>query len=852
MVTSSAMRLRRLLVVLVVFLVIIALVTSAISYYLYRRPLPQTEGAVGVEGLRETVSIYRDEWGVPHIYAATPQDLFFAQGYVHAQDRWWQMEINRHIGKGELSQILGNNETVITSDQLIRTVGWPRIAQKQLDNASMESKQALRAYSAGINYYISDRNPTDLAMQYTILGLAGGGFDVMDWQPIDSLAWATVMNWHWDGNLADELDRAKIYGTLDKNLVDAYFPEVNWQTSVIQAEDLPFEVAEFSNGEVPPAYPPDADYSKVNTQLLGDIDLQDPIFIGLQAGAGSTLWAVNGENSETGLPLLANSPQTIISIPSQWYEIGLHCIEVTPACPYDVVGFSAPGLPLVVAGHNQNIAWGIANSGIDTQDLYMVKRNPENPMQYEYNGAWEDFEIITETINVNDDEPLEWPVYQTRWGMLINDISQQSDYALVLRWEGLSGDWLKMMLGLNRAENWEDFRQALAFYGGAPIQFLYADTQNNIGYQLAGTVPIRAPNHSGLSPVLGDTNRYEWRGFVPFEYLPSVYNPKSGWIGAASQPIVPSEYSAWLQDTLKNEFGIDAVYNFAPSWQPTSHAQRLEELLTTLTLHNTDTFATIQADTQSGFAKQLLPALLELDFSEDETLLKYQEWMAEWDFRNDPHSPHAALFAMWWVALTDSVFNDQLTSTSAQRYALLRLLDNPDSAWWDDVRTEAIVETRDETLKNTFANAIVEAEQEFEVPRAEWRWDELHTAHFVSLPVGNIGVVGVEEFVNRGPVETGGGIDTLNATIWSAAEVNRYEVLTLPSYRLIIDLANFDNSRSIHTTGQSGHPASDHYADMIDLWRTIAYHDMHWDSELIRQDGNAILRLQPDIIEEDS
>lgn len=850
MVTLRFMKFRRLLLAAIVFLLILGFVSSALSYYLYRRPLPQTEGEVGVAGLREPVSIYRDEWGVPHIYASSPQDLFFAQGYVHAQDRWWQMEVNRHIGKGELSQIFGNNDTVVTSDKLIRTIGWPRIAQTQWDNASIESKRALQSYAAGINRYIAERSQSDLAMQYTVLGFAGGGFAVQDWQPIDSLAWATVMNWHWDGSLSDELDRAILYGTLDPALAESYFPEMVWQNSVIQREDLPFENLPVPDS--PPAYPPATEYQRVNTRLIGEVNLQDPVFMGLQAGMGSTLWAVNGANSESGLPLLANAPQTIISIPSQWYEIGLHCIEVTPQCPYDVVGFSAPGMPLIVAGHNPNIAWGIANAGIDTQDLYMVKLNPENPLQYEYEGAWQDFVTRQEIIPVNDDEALEWMVYQSRWGAIINDLTVESDadYVLALHWQGLAGDWIRMLLHLNRAATWEEFRESLTYYGGAPIQFLYADTQNNIGYQLAGTVPIRAADHSGLSPVLGDSAKYTWRGNVPFDYLPSVYNPKSGWIGAASQPIVPPEYGTWLQRELKNEFGADAFYNFTPYWQPTAQAEQLANLLTALNPHNKDTFATIQADTYSGFAEKLLPSLLALDFSDNETLQDYQTWLAEWDFRQEAHSPHMVLFATWWVALNQQVFDDQLGmesgGTAAQRYALLYLLDDPTNLWWDNNTTEEIIETRDDILRLAFEQAIETAESESDAPRDAWRWDELHTAHFVSLPVGNIGIVGVEEVVNRGPVGTGGGFESINATLWSTAEDTRFEVVSLPSFRMIIDLANFEGSRSIHPTGQSGHPASDHYGDMIDLWRTVTYHDMRWDSDLIREDENAVLRLQPD------
>ncbi|HLA42545.1 MAG TPA: penicillin acylase family protein, partial [Aggregatilineales bacterium] len=302
------MRSRRMLIYTVSILTILSIAAGVFGIYSYRRPLPQTQGALRAPGLREDVTIYRDEWGVPHIFASTTHDLLLAQGYIHAQDRWWQMEMNRHLGTGNLSSITGNNEDAQNADRFIRTTGWNQMAVQSWQNAAPELRSALNAYVQGVNGYIADLDQGELAVQYTLLGLTGRGFEVMPWEPVHSLAWAVAFNWSQSGNLIDEIESAQQLAALTPSL-RTYFPLLE--------------------GEI-------FDYTGVNTALIAD----DLAFLDMQTPPRSSSWVVSGALTENGAPLLAADMQAGIHIPPQWYEIGLHCIELTANCPYDVVGFS--------------------------------------------------------------------------------------------------------------------------------------------------------------------------------------------------------------------------------------------------------------------------------------------------------------------------------------------------------------------------------------------------------------------------------------------------------------------------------------------------------------------------------
>jgi len=756
-------------------------VLATYAWYSFRRPLPQTDGALTVDGLRDEVVIYRDAWGVPHIYANNVHDLFFAQGYIHAQDRWWQMEMNRRLGSGRLSAIIGDNTAVQNTDRFIRALGWGRIAADAWQDAPPSVYQALTAYTAGVNGYIAEEDQGDLAVQYTILGLSGRGFAVLPWEPVDSLAWLTAYTWMQSGNFADERAALHLLNALGDDLL----------------HDL--------------GYATDFDYRVLNGALIDALDPINLAFMPFGGGARGDAWVVGGSRTDSGLPLLTVDVQQAISIPVRWYEVGLHCIEVTPACPYSVVGMSLAGVPGVVMGYNADIAWALADPLVDTQDLSILRLNPQLPTQYELDGAWQPMIVHHETIPVNNADPLEVRLYAAEWGAVVSR-QPNSPYALALQWiPPQPAQVLAAFLQVNTAANWEDFLAALQNWAGPPQHVFYADRSGNIGRQTVGSVPVRG--HDGSLPLPAWQSANLWQGTQPAATTPPLFNPPVAWIATDSP--------------------------------------RLQDLLLTIDQHSADTFANIQADTYSPFAARVLAALLAIDTAllpadeNGDELRDYQNWLREWDATHEPDSPYPLLFNMFWVRLIEAVFDDQLEDGLMHpQQAILPLLENPNSRWWDDLRTPEIEETRDETLLNAFALALDDAKNQWGMQRQRWRWGDLHTARFTSIPLGDSGVAAIEELLNR-EVPAAGSFDTFNVAPWNTTRANRYQVLSLPVFRMIIDLDSFAHSRSILATGQSGHPASPHYDDMMPLWGSVAYRNMQWEANALREASASTLRLRP-------
>lgn len=760
-------RLRRIFAAGFLLTIFLTITVVVFGFYSYRRPLPQTDGTLSVPGLRDNVTIYRDAWGVPHIYAANAHDLFFAQGYTHAQDRWWQMEMSRHIGHGRLSAILG--EDFVESDQIIHTLGWNRIAAVRLANTSPEALATLEAFSAGVNAYIMERNPSDLAVQYTILGITGRNFEVAPWEPIDSLAWLTAFGWQLESgaNLQTELQAAA--------LLDQFG---------IAPSDY--------NNHLSPANSPDIDAALMLEKLFISPMFQQDI------SAGSTAWVVSGSHTDSGLPLLANSYNLRTDIPVGWYEVGLHCVEITENCPYDVIGVSVPGIPAVFAGHNRSIAWSLSTAYIDTQDVYRLPAAQNN--RYELDDVVYDLTAYSEIM---PNETV-FKTYDSPHGLII---AQENDYMLALQWSGANpkGDTISALLSLNRANAWDEFRNALQLWDWTPHQFLYADVGNNIGYQLAGTVPIRL--HDGSLPA---EPSMEWDGMTRFEALPSYYNPAAGWLVTAdSRPEVDNTSSGIF---LSHSIGATDI-----DYQTERIVAQLADAH-----HNPDSFARVQNDLYNAPNVDLMERVVNLPV-EDARLSTLQQWLKEWDAQNRIDSPQALLLGMVWAEIGNIV----LPSITDVPLPIIQALFNNERVS-DDVLAEA------------FLNAATQADQSFGTQQALWRWGDLHQTTFTSHPLGEDGPIGFD-LLNRDGIETGGSWGSIESTVWQVED--SYPVIIAASYRMIIDLDDFENSRAILNTGQSGHPASAHYDDMIPLWRSGEYHDMGWLA--IREQALSTLRLRP-------
>lgn len=844
-----------LLILLLVVVVVIATGGFMVNRWMYG-PLPQHEGELTVAGLQDTVEVLRDEWGVPHIYASNTYDLFFAQGYTQAQDRWWQMEFFRTIGRGEIQELTGRNRSALGQDTFIRKVGWRRAAENDLAAMDDDNRAQMQAFADGVNAYIMNRSPGDLAFEYNVLGIRGVNIEIEPWTPIDTLVWTKVMAWDLSGNQSTELYLSELLEALGEDKVEDYAPEWPFgeKPTIIQPQDLPptgesFEqqVARFGAG-----------IRGMDTKLAGSLDPEHGFVFARGADIGSNNWVVSGEKTASGSPLLADDPHLGIQMPSIWYEVGLHCQPVSDACPYNVVGLTfSPALGVVI-GHNGQIAWGVTNVGWDTQDLYRIEVNPDNPLQYRWNDEWRDMVVHEEVIRFGgSDETLTIQVRETHLGPIINDNSLDDDGnltgfnnedPLALRWTAYeTGTIVQAILDLNRAQNWEEFRQALRLWDTPSQNFVYADVEGNIGYQTPGRVPVRAPQHAGTLPVDGSTDTFEWLGYVPYEYLPSVLNPERGYIATANQALVPMTYYDSLAAALGDEFGEDANYVFGRFWAQGYRGERIVELLEATDEHTFETFQALHGDNKLIFAEEIASYLAEVDMGDD-ALNDARDWLIDWDYHMNIDSPQAALFAHFWVALVNAIYEDELGEVgdagNGQMWTTTLLLAEPENTWWDDQNTEA-VETRDDVLRAAFAEghtAAIEAQGE---DRSRWFWGGLHTATFISNPLGVSGIDLIEDMVNRGPVQTGGGTEIVNATGWSAGDGD-FTVQAVPSMRMIIDLGDLDQSQVMHTTGQSGHPFSDQYGQMIDPWREIEYHPMLWSREQVEAAAVKRLVLQPE------
>ncbi|MGD8632029.1 MAG: penicillin acylase family protein [Anaerolineales bacterium] len=792
------------------FLVILALIAS---FVIIRRPFPKTSGTLKLAGLEAPVEIYRDAEGIPHIYASNSHDLFMAQGFVHAQDRFWQMEFSRRIGSGTLSEIMG--PATLDSDRFIRTLGWHRTAQLELEQMEPEQLKVLEAYAQGVNAYLASKGGA-YALEFGILGLTGVDFEPEPWNPINTITWGKVMAWDLGGNRSIELAYAHLISKMGQ---DAYNELV-----LPYGEDKPVIVSGLP--------------SETSLASIPGVATRRFLF-GVGDDLGSNNWVISGARTESGYPLLANDTHLGIQLPSIWYENGIHCSPVGPECPYNAVGFTFPSVPGVIIGHNERIAWGVTNVNPDVQDLFIERTNPENPDQYDVRGRWEDMQIIEESIDVaGQEDPEIVRVRVTRHGPIINDIAGGTNEEWSYGWQPLAFSWTalepgtiwKSVLMINRAQDWEGFREALSFWDVPSQNFIYADVDGNIGYQTPGRIPMRASGDGSL-PVPGWSGAYDWVDYIPFEQLPSSFNPEKNYIVTANNAVVDESYR----------------YLISKDWAPGYRAARITELIESKEKLNSDDIARIQADNMSLYAQEVLPALLELE-PDQARLAQALDLLRAWDGSLDRESSAAAIFEALRVHMVERIFADELGEDLLDRMrgkameALPSLLEKEDSHWFDDIYSEEI-EDRNVILLLALEDALDDLEARLGESIDTWRWGDVHTATFRKLGLGQSGIAPLERLLNRGPYEVDGGGGVPNATGYSLAEP--FEVSSVPSQRMIVDLQYFENSLTMHTTGQSGHVFNKHYADLIDHWRNFEYHPMLWTRGQVEAAADDLLILNP-------
>ncbi len=826
-------------IILLGILVITFVLTSAIAYTIHLS-WPQESGTITLPGLQAQVEVRRDQWGVPHIYAQNTHDLFMAQGYIHAQDRFWQMDFWRHIGSGRLAEMFGKSQ--LDADKFLRTVGWARVAQTEIQQIDAQTKSIFQDYASGVNAYLANHQDSALSLEYTILKLLNPKYKPEPWQILHTLTWGKVMSYDLGDNLDTEIERSILLKTLTPQQVDELFPPYPSDHPIIVAntennrQDWGIDKKTNSQCPIPNAQCPMPTPRTPRTILLSHSPAD--------SGIGSNNWVISGQRTASGKPILANDPHLGVQMPSIWYEIGLHCTPKTTECPYDVTGFSFAGMAGVIIGHNDRIAWGVTNVEPDVMDLFIEKINPNNPNQYEVNGKWVDMELVTENIQVAGDESVSQTVRYTRHGPIISDtysplanfnrkagINLPANYALALRWTALEPSTLaNAIIKINRSQNWEEFRAGVRDFDVPAQNFVYADIDGNIGYQMPGRIPIRASG-DGRYPVPGWTDEFDWKGYIAFEELPSEFNPKSGYIATANNAVV----------------GTDYPYLISNEWDYGFRAKRIVEMIEAKSGISLTDIEKIQVDNKNLIAENIVPILLQLPLNNSH-LEKVQHLLKEWDFQENTDSNAAAIFEVFWKHLLADTFADNLPQDylpigGSRWFELIRqLVKQPNNDWWDNQKTPT-VENRDQIFQQAFTQALDELERTFGKNTNRWRWGNLHTVTFRNKTLGKSGIPPIEALFNRGPIKSAGGNSIVNATGWDAAK--DYTVTSLPSMRMIVDLANWDNSVTIHTTGQSGHAFHRHYDDMIQPWQKFKYHPMLWQQNKLVANATHTLTLIP-------
>jgi len=819
-------RLARIGLILVGIILVLLLLASAGGVAAVRRPFPDINGAVTLAGLQDQVEIFRDEFGVPHIYANNLPDLYFAQGYVHAQDRFWQMEFWRHTGQGRLSEIVGS--ATIDSDKFIRTMGWNRMAETTTNYYKEQAPEfyaIMEAYSAGVNAYLAE-NPTpgSISINYPILQLSQGEWEIEPWTPVNTVSWGVVMSDVLSRDMFREIDYANMVAQFGEETTFTLSPPYPYATRPVITT-----AAERTNAQPAAAGLADwataVNWQNVNTHLIGTPP--DDFTFGSGPAVGSNNWVVSGEHTATGLPLLANDPHLEIQMPAIWYEVGLH------APGMDVTGFSFAGVPGVIIGHNANIAWGVTNTGADVQDLFIERINPDNPNQYEYMGEWQDMQIINETIKVNGGDDITLPVRVTRHGPIISDMLEDQKDALAVQWTAEEPSRvLQSVVLINQAQNYEQFREALRYWDVPSQNFVYADTEGNIAYQMPGLTPIRK-NGNGSLPVPGWTDEYEWQGWIPYEQLPAVLNPDKGYIVTANHAIVDETYP----------------YLITRDWNNGDRGQRIVDMMEAALANGRQVtaadFAQIQFDSESLMAASYQPYFANIQ-SDDERVQTAVSLLSAWDRQERRDSVPAAIFEIFYLKLTDAALADDIGSDNVgivrNNIFFHQLAGQPDSPWWDNQATPA-VETRDDIMAQALNEALTWLNDNLGSNMDDWTWGSIHTATFVSNPLGQSGIGVIESLVNRGPFPADGGNSIVNATGWDPS--NPAAVDWHPSMRMIVDLSDLDASQVVLPTGQSGHPYSPHYDDQIPLYLNGQYHTMLWSRTAVEAAAQDKLTLQP-------
>jgi penicillin amidase len=787
--------------IIVIMLVIALIVRNRIAH----KSIPDYDENLQLNNLEHPVKVYRDSFAIPHIYAESEKDLYTAVGYLMAQDRLWQMDLLRRVTTGTLSEIFGKD--FIKTDMLMRSLKITDKSHKVLKHTPSNIKTALKAFSNGVNQYIKN-NKSQLPPEFNILK-----YKPEPWEPIHSINLIGYMSWDLTMPWSYEMTLHKLKSALNNEKYNSLIPDISDQKSVIY-----------------PDFESDTIVNKMLDNLLAQQNKLENL--GLKVFSGSNNWAVSGKKTASGKPLLANDMHLGLSSPGVWQQ--LHMVVKDSL---NVTGVVLPGQPFVISGHNDSIAWGLTNVMTDDMDFYKETIHPEDSSKYKLNGSWKNLKIKHENIPLKNGDTAKRSIRYTHRGPIISQFKNIQDKAISMRWIGNEySNELRSTYLLNHAANWADFKDAVKTFISISQNIVYADVNGNIGLYCCAGIPIRKGD--GISIYPGDTTKYDWKGFVPFDQLPHTYNPESGIVASANNKTVGEDYPYYIS----HWFDLPSRIN------------RIRELLKAKENLTTEDFKQIQTDQKSYMAERLKPEFITIlnqsKSSFSETDKKAYNQLKKWNANYTKESSAALIFEQFYIEIAKSLTKDEFGDTLLPRFLshdilvrnlINKTIQNRNNKWVDNITTDK-EESFDEIITNSFQNAVKSLQKKYGDNTNQWKWGEAHTLT-LKHPLGSKKILDKIFQLNRGPFQLGGSYHTVCPYSYSLS--NPYKANHGASHRQIYNLANWDHSWSVIPTGNSGIPASEHYCDQTNLYINKKYHKDYFSKEKCTQNSKYQMTFKP-------
>jgi penicillin amidase len=771
---ASVMRIFKTILISILSLIAVAVIAGFIIIRRIKHSaIPQYKGEIIVSGLGTDVTVYRDERGMPHLYAENEHDLYFSVGYVMAQERLWQMDLIRRATTGRLSEIFGKD--YVQTDLFLRSLRMTEKSKAVIENEDPEIVSFMQAYADGVNTFITAAG-NKLPPEFKILG-----YKPDPWKLEDIANIIGYMGWDLaSGNLTSDLFNYRLGQKIGTEKASELIPD--WKavksmifTGFVLNDTLLKEAQSF----------------------ISSMDKLPPL--GVISFSGSNNWAVSGKRTETMKPILSNDMHLSLGSPGIWFQ--MH--QVVPG-KLNVTGVVVPGQPFVVAGHNEKIAWGMTNLMVDDIDLFAEKINPENQNQYYFNGEWKDMIVRKEIIKIKDGQEDTLVLKFTHRGPIISEFRKVSDASLSMRWTGYdTSDEIRSVCLLNRASGWNEFRSAISTFKSISQNIVYADIDGNIGLNTGGGIAVRKGNGTFIRN--GETDEFDWKGFVPFEQLPYSFNPENGYVSSANNRTVGDDYPYYISSDFILPYRIN----------------RIRQMLDEKEIFGMDDFKRMILDQHSNYAELLTPYILRLNERKSELSpgeLTALTSLSGWDYDMNASLIAPSVFEYFRMSFAENLLADELgdiygdMTGTVRDYYIYRILNEGQDRWVDNINTTAGEGLNDIILKS-FKDCISDLSRDRGTDQSKWEWGSIHKI-VLEHPLGSVKILDRIFGFNSAQYSIGGSSHTVSPYSYGAG----FKVNHGASERHIFNTANWDESYTVIPTGASGVPSSEFYLSQTESY----------------------------------